>query len=90
MIRIVAVCGAGVGSSMMLRLYTEQITKKHGIKAQVDASDIGSINPDEYEIVVTTTDFADRLSTSTHIIRMDNMTDKAYLEKELLKIVEES
>lgn len=88
MIRIVAVCGAGVGSSMMLRLYTEQITKKHGIKAQVDASDIGSINPNEYDIVVTTSDFADRLSTSTAIIRMDNMTDKAYLEQELLKIIE--
>ncbi|MFW5895060.1 MAG: PTS sugar transporter subunit IIB, partial [Bacillota bacterium] len=54
MIKIVAVCGAGVGSSMMLRLYTQQIVKKHGIDAEVDASDIGSINPNDYDIVVTT------------------------------------
>ncbi|AOM84488.1 PTS sugar transporter subunit IIB [Salisediminibacterium beveridgei] len=87
MYKIVAVCGAGVGSSMMLRVFTEQVIQKHGIEATVDASDIGSINPDEYDIVVTTSDFADRLSTGAAIIRMDNMTDKVFLEEELLKII---
>ena len=87
MIKIVTVCGAGVGSSMMLRVFTQQIAQKHEIKTQVDASDIGSINPNDYDVVVTTSGFADRLTTNAHIIRMDNMMDKAYLEKELLKII---
>ena len=87
MIKIVTVCGAGVGSSMMLRLFAQQIVKKHQINAEVDASDIGSINPNDYDVVVTTSDFASRLSTNTAIIRMDNMLDKTYLEKELLKLI---
>lgn len=87
MIKIVAVCGAGVGSSMMLRVFTQQIVKRHGIDAEVDASDIGSINPGDYDIVVTTSDFAERLTPQAAIIRMDNMLDKAYLEQELLNII---
>lgn len=87
MFKIVTVCGAGVGSSMMLRLYAQQIIKKHQIKAQVEASDIGSINPNDYDVIVTTSDFADRLTTTTAIIRMDNLLDKTYLETKLLNII---
>ena len=89
MIKIVTVCGAGVGSSMMLRVFAQQILKAEGIDAEVEASDIGSVNADSYDIVITTSDFADILrSSSAKIIRIDNMMDKAYLKEQLLKSIE--
>ena len=89
MLRIVTVCGAGVGSSMMLRVFTQQILKAEGIDAEVEASDIGSVNADSYDIVITTSDFADILrSSSAKIIRIDNMMDKAYLKEQLLNSIE--
>ncbi|WP_426350315.1 PTS sugar transporter subunit IIB [Alloiococcus sp. CFN-8] len=89
MVKIVTVCGAGVGSSMMLRVFTQQILKAEGIDAEVEASDIGSVNADSYDIVITTSDFADILrSSSAKIIRIDNMMDKAYLKEQLLKSIE--
>ena len=89
MLKIVTVCGAGVGSSMMLRVFTQQILKAEGIDAEVEASDIGSVNADSYDIVITTSDFADILrSSSAKIIRIDNMMDKAYLKEQLLKSIE--
>lgn len=83
--KIVTVCGAGVGSSMMLRLYTQQILDQEGISAEVDASDIGSVNADAYDIVITTSDFAELLrSSSAKVIKIDNMMDKVYLREQLL------
>lgn len=90
MIKIVTVCGAGVGSSMMERVFAQDILSKHGIEAEVDASDIGSVNPNQYDIVITTSDFAEQLAESdTIIIRIDNLMDKKYLEEQLLKSIEE-
>ena len=89
MLKIVTVCGAGVGSSMMLRLFTQQILQAEGIEATVAASDIGSVSPDSYDILITTSDFADTLrGSSATIVRIDNMMDKAFLKSELLKAIE--
>ena len=53
MINIVTVCGAGVGSSMMLRLFAQQILDAEDIEATVDASDIGSVDPSAYDLIIT-------------------------------------
>ena len=88
MLKIVTVCGAGVGSSMMMRLFTQQILDAEGIDATVDAADIGSVSPDNYDILITTSDFADALrQSSATIIRIDNMMDKEFLKTELLKVI---
>lgn len=86
--KIVTVCGAGVGSSMMMRLFTQQILDAENIEATVDASDIGSVSPDNYDILITTSDFADALRESkATIIRIDNMMDKEYLKQQLLAVL---
>lgn len=86
MLKIVTVCGAGVGSSMMLRLFSQQILDEEGIEAEVEASDIGSVNPDSYDLVITTSDFADAMRAQrARIIRIDNMMDKVYLREQLLE-----
>ncbi|MCA9766066.1 MAG: PTS sugar transporter subunit IIB [Carnobacterium sp.] len=90
MIKVVTVCGAGVGSSMMMRLFSQQILDDEGIEADVEASDISSVSPDSYDILITTSDFADALRNSTaYIIRIDNMMDKSYLKEQLLKAIKE-
>ena len=90
MIKIVTVCGAGVGSSMMMRLFTQQILDAEKIEATVDAADIGSVDPNSYDILITTSDFADTLRESTAtIVRIDNMMDKEYLKEQLLTAINE-
>lgn len=89
MIKIVAVCGAGVGSSVMLRYFIQTICDNNDVDAIVETSDIGSVNPEAFDVLVTTSDFAELLRDTgkCKIIRMDNLMDKAYLEKELLNAI---
>lgn len=88
MYKFVTVCGAGVGSSMMLRLFAQDILDDEDIEAVVDASDISSVNANEYDVVITTSDFADRLRTDNeNIIRIDNMMDKNFLRNEILRMI---
>ncbi|MFU0788544.1 PTS sugar transporter subunit IIB [Virgibacillus proomii] len=88
MLNIVTVCGAGVGSSMMLRVFAQQVLAEEGIQANVEASDIGSVSADNYDVVITTSDFADILRHSkAKIVRIDNMMDKELLRTELLKVI---
>ena len=87
MIKIVTVCGAGVGSSMMERLFAQQILDAEKLEAEVDASDISSVDPNAYDLVITTSDFANQLSESpTPIIRLDNLMDKAYFLDCIIKV----
>lgn len=89
MIKIVTVCGAGVGSSMMERVFTQQILSAENIEAEVSASDIASVDPNDFDIVITTSDFAEQLSHArSEIIRIDNLMDKAYLKEQLLQTIE--
>lgn len=88
MMKILTVCGAGVGSSMMLKVYTQQIIKDENLEATVDATDIGSIDPNSADIIVTTSDFASVLrNTTAKVIRIDNLTDKENLRKQLLEAI---
>ncbi|OJG76656.1 hypothetical protein RV10_GL003541 [Enterococcus pallens] len=74
---------------MMMRLFTQQILDDAKIEATVDAADIGSVDPNSYDILITTSDFADTLRDSTaKIIRIDNMMDKAYLKEQVLAAIE--
>lgn len=89
MIKILTVCGAGVGSSMMLKVFTEQILSKEGIEAIVDAVDIGSVSDNNVDIIITTSDFANILrSVNSSIIRIDNLMDKAYLKEQIMLTIE--
>ncbi|MET1247733.1 MULTISPECIES: PTS sugar transporter subunit IIB [Sporolactobacillus] len=88
MLKIATVCGAGVGSSMMLKVFAQQILDQKGVEAEVTATDISSVDPHAYDALITASAFADLLDpTATRIIRIDNMLDKIYLKQQLEIVV---
>lgn len=88
--KIATVCGSGVGSSLMLRLYTQQILSDEGIEAEVDASDVTSISPQAYDIIITTSTFSGNLrGAENKIVEINNLMDKENLKKQLLQKIEE-
>ncbi len=90
MVKILTVCGAGVGTSMMLRLFAQQILDKEGIEANIEAADVASVDPKSADWIITTSDIADVIrGADEKIIRIDNLTDKVGLRLALLAKIQE-
>ncbi len=90
MYKIVAVCASGVGSSLMTKLYAQQIIDAEGIDASVENSDITSLSPRDYDIIIPTSDFSDVLSGyEDKIVSVSNLTDKQALRNALVTKINE-
>lgn len=83
--RVLTVCGAGVGTSLMEKMFAEDILNDAGVDAQVDNADISSATPNDYDVVITTSMFAEMLpATSAQVIIHDNIMDQTGLKQKLL------
>jgi len=52
-LRIITVCGVGMGSSLLLRMYTEDVLKELGIEAKVEASDATQARGAHADLILT-------------------------------------
>lgn len=90
-IRIATLCGMGFGSSMMLKLFIEEILKDLGMKAEVVPWDLGTFKGQQADIVVAPTDMEMHLrSTPAKVVLIKNLVDKKELRDKLVPILEAS
>lgn len=74
-LRILAVCGMGVGSSMLLRLQGEKALRELGVTADFELADIGTARgaANGADLIVTTAELAERLhGVKPPIVIIDN------------------
>jgi PTS system ascorbate-specific IIB component len=84
--RIATLCGMGFGTSMMLKLFIDEILRSEGIKAEVVPWDLGTFKGQHADIVVAPTDMASHLrSASGRVVLIKNLVDKAEIR---VKVVE--
>lgn len=90
LMRIATLCGMGFGTSMMLKLFIEEILKDLGIKAEVVPWDLGTFKGQKANIVVASADMAMHLkSTSAKVVLIKNLVDKKELRDKLVPFLEE-
>jgi PTS system ascorbate-specific IIB component len=90
-IRIATLCGMGFGSSMMLKLFIEEILKELGMKAEVVPWDLGTFKGQQADIVVAPTDMEMHLrSTPAKVVLIKNLVDKKELRDKLVPVLEAS
>ena len=88
-LRIVTVCGMGFGTSLMLKIAVEGILRKHGLRAEVIAWDLGSVKGQPADVLVTSRDLERHLAgTPARLVLIDNLTDKAEIEQKLLPVLQ--
>lgn len=84
--KIVAICGAGIGSSGILRVNAERVLRKLDLEADVTAADIASLADvaADAQIILTSAEFVDAIGkTYADVIVIDNYFDTAELEAKL-------
>lgn len=83
--KILVMCGNGLGSSFMMELNVKKVLKKLGITAQVDHTDLTSAKTVEADIYVGAKDLmANFKKDNIKRIELDNIMDLNEIEKQLL------
>jgi PTS system ascorbate-specific IIB component len=86
--KILAVCGMGFGSSMVLRMTIESVLKELGVTATVATSDIGMAKSEMADIIVTSSEFAPLLKDKgVPILEIKNYVDKQEMKEKLLTVL---
>ncbi|KUO72632.1 MAG: hypothetical protein APF77_07270 [Clostridia bacterium BRH_c25] len=85
---ILTVCGAGVGSSLMVKMNAEEVLLKHGIRAKIINSDVTSAKGNKADILLTTDDIYRLIRNIeiTNVVILSNMVSKSELEEKLVPI----
>lgn len=84
--KIVAICGTGIGSSGILKVNAERVLKKLDIDATVIAADIGSLADviGDAQVILTSSEFVDSIGpTFADVLVIDNYFDTAELTEKL-------
>lgn len=82
--KIMAVCGNGLGSSFMVEMNIKKVIQKINQQAEVTHSDLASAMPDAADLFIMTTDLADSASIpSDKLIVLNSIIDIDELEAKL-------
>ena len=76
--KIVAVCGMGIGTSVLLKMNTEKVLRSLGVDADVEAADIGVARgmARDAQIVLTSEEFVPEIGEiDAEVIVINNFFD---------------
>ncbi len=90
-LKILAVCGFGVGSSMILKMKIDEVLKENGLSAEVFTADIGSAASTPCDIVFTSTELLKGISerVKVPVIAIKNFTNKKEIEEKGLGTIKD-
>ena len=84
--KIVTICGAGIGSSGILKVNAERVLRRLDLEAEVVAADIGSIIEvaADAQVILTSAEFVEAIGhTFADVIVIENFFDTEELTRKL-------
>jgi ascorbate PTS system EIIB component len=87
-VKIIAVCGMGIGTSVLLKINAEKVLKMLDIEATVEAADMSTARQASFDaqIILTTPELVESLQgVNAEIISIDHFFDLEELNTKLSK-----
>ena len=82
--KIMAICGSGLGSSFMIEMNIKKVLKKLNIDAEVEHSDLSSATPGAADVFVMAKDIAASASIpEAQLVVINNIIDINELEAKI-------
>lgn len=89
MIRVLAVCGMGLGTSIILKSRLKEALEAAGADYQLDVTDAGAASGSRADLIFTSDELADRIkSPNAQIIVVDNFTDREEITRKVNEALE--
>ncbi len=87
---IATLCGMGFGTSMMLKLFIDDILKAENLRAETTPWDLGSFKGNRADIVVAPVDMEPHLRDyPAKIVLIKNLVDKQEIKEKILSAIKE-
>lgn len=90
MLKILVVCGAGLGSSFACQMSVEAVLQDIGVKASVDHSDISSAAGSNVDIIISGKNFESqftRYELPMDLIFLERLVDKQEIKEKLIPVL---
>lgn len=84
--KIVTICGAGIGASGILKVNAERVLQRLGLEATVVAADIGSVArvASDAQVILTSAEFVEAIGpTRADVVVIENYFDTEELSRKL-------
>lgn len=93
MLRVIAACGSGMGSSQIIKMKIEKIFKKLGIEVKIEHTSIGiaKAQASQYDVVFCPEPFKDTFSGAaaggTIVIGLKNLLSEQEIEDKIKEFI---
>lgn len=84
--KIVAICGAGIGSSGILKVNAERVLQRLGLSATVVAADVASVHrvAADAQVILTSAEFVEAIgATRADVVVIENYFDTDELSRKI-------
>lgn len=75
MLKIITVCGLGVGSSLILKMTVDSAMSQLGIKCKIEHWDMGTIKGKPCDLIVTTEGLRKNFAEQENVVFVNNIMD---------------
>lgn len=88
-LKILAVCGFGVGSSMILKMKIDEVLKANGLSAEVFTTDLNSASSTQCDIIFTSEELEESIKqmVKVPVVAIKNFINKEEIQQKGLEIV---
>jgi len=88
LLKIVTVCGNGIGSSLMLKMKIDEICEENNIKADVESCDFSTAQGKQSDLIVTVKELASQFQGKDIAVVRSYINKKKIIE-DVLDIIKE-
>lgn len=88
MLKIVTVCGMGLGSSMIMKMTVENALENLDVNHKVEHWDMGTVKSQSADLIVTTQQFENDFKETDNLIILDDIMNEKEATEKLSKYLE--
>ncbi|HFE9686719.1 PTS sugar transporter subunit IIB [Clostridium perfringens] len=87
--KIITVCGFGVGTSLLLKMTVDSILEEEGIICEVEAVDMTSACGNSADLILTSKEIGEEIEgqVSGKLVYISNFMDKEEVKEKILKAI---
>ncbi|MCM3072774.1 MULTISPECIES: PTS sugar transporter subunit IIB [Staphylococcus] len=89
MLKVVTVCGNGIGSSLLLKMKVEEIAKENDLEVDVESIDSNAAVGKDADLFVTVKELASIFKESQKVALVRSYTNKKKITEDLLTTMQE-